>query len=130
MSKYPECEKVQEIQKESQAIGEFLEWLTGEKGYTICKWMEDEKQVEEDEYLPVHGEDMAKCKTCGRPVPSLNNRFTDFCTVGCWREFNTFTIFGERISDIDIEQLLAEFFKIDLNKIEEEKRQMLDKIRS
>jgi len=36
--KTPELEKMKAIQPKSQMIGEFLEWLTGEKGVTLAKY--------------------------------------------------------------------------------------------
>lgn len=77
---YPEHEKLKKVQKESQAVGEFLEWLRGEKGYEIARWNRDDFDEEDDRLVPVH---------------------------------------------ISIEKLLAEFFNIDTNKLEEEKRAML-----
>lgn len=38
---YPEHEKLAEVAEHSQAIGEFLDWLQNEKGYTIAKWWDD-----------------------------------------------------------------------------------------
>ena len=35
--KCPECDKMQVVQEKSQAIGEFLEWLSSEKNITFCK---------------------------------------------------------------------------------------------
>jgi hypothetical protein len=73
----PECEKLVKVAKDSQKIGDFLEWLFGEKNYTLGKWHGD--------YLrPVH----------------------------------------ERI-----EELLAEYFGIDLSKVETERREMLKALR-
>ena len=77
-SKYPEHAKLALISDKSQAIGEFLEWLTYEKGIWLCCFDAD------DEFFPIM------------------QRQTD---------------------------LLAEFFKIDQKKIDEEKDQMLAAIR-
>lgn len=35
---YPEHEKLAEVAEHSQAIGEFLDWLQNEKGYTIAHY--------------------------------------------------------------------------------------------
>lgn len=75
---YPECEKMKDVQEDSQKIGEFLDWLLNKRGLVICKW-------EKSGYF----------------------------------EYRR-----------NIEELLAEYFGIDLNKVEKEKRQMLDEIRS
>ena len=37
---YPEHEKVRAIQRESQAIGEFMDWLSEEKEMALYKWDE------------------------------------------------------------------------------------------
>jgi hypothetical protein len=68
---YPEHEKMRRARAQSQAIGEFLDWLIG----------------------------------------------------------NGFTIERNEMSHNNFEALLAEFFDIDLKKVETEKRQMLELIR-
>lgn len=75
--KYPEHEKLILVQDQSQSIGEFLEWLTNEKGLSFCSF--DEGGVNEAYYSN--------------------------------------------------QELLAEYFGIDLYKIEQEKKQMLKEIR-
>ena len=77
---YPEHEKLGKIKDQSQAIGEFLEWLRVEKEYRICIY----DPADYDHYFPV--------------FTSTND-------------------------------LLAEYFDIDQNKLESEKREMLDFIR-
>lgn len=78
--KFPEHEKLSAVQDKSQAIGEFLEWLTGERGYEIAEYTDSS-----DWPLPVR--------------------------------YNT-------------QSLLAEFFGIDLVKLDDEKRCMIDAIQS
>lgn len=36
MTSYPEHEKLAKIGDQSQTVGEFLEWLTGTKGWTLA----------------------------------------------------------------------------------------------
>lgn len=69
---YPECEKMKAVEKESQAIGDFIDWLKT-KDISLMGWFEDK--------------------------PYLLSKST--------------------------EELLAEFFEIDLKKIEEERREIL-----
>lgn len=76
----PEHEKLEAIKGDSQACGEFLEWLHAEKGWSLC-CIPPEYQ---DTYVPVH--------------------------------YST-------------ERLLAEYFKVDLSKIEDEKRAVLAALR-
>lgn len=84
MSDFPEHDKMQKINEESQAIGEFLATC----GFTLCRWV---------------------------PADELDDDETD-------------------IGDLDglflsvrgsITQILASHFKIDLDLIEDEKRQMI-----
>lgn len=91
-----EIEKVEKVADKSQAIGEFIEWLQGPKGLTICRSItkEEVNQYRED-----------------------NNERPDFSI-------------GDLIpSRQPIEALLAEYFGIDLKKVEEEKLAILNEIR-
>ena len=49
---YPEHEKLKAIQRESQAIGEFMEWLQKEKDLDICEFHDDGRR---DPYFPYQG---------------------------------------------------------------------------
>lgn len=88
MTDYPEHEKLKAVHIQSQACGEFLEWLAREKNYSLCYYYapspEEDDDGAEEGYVPV---------------------------------------------SIRIEDLLAEHFGIDLNKLEAEKRAMLDEFR-
>lgn len=77
MSDYPEHDKLTAVAADSHKIGEFLEWLTGDRGLTIARFS-------------------------GR----------------------------EATQGFKIERLLAEYFEIDLGKIEVEKRTMLESLRA
>ena len=80
----PECDKMVAIRDKSQIIGEFIDWLTSEKGYTIAE-LDQEAEEGYQNYYPV---------------------------------------------SYSMEKLLAEFFEIDLNKVEAERRAILEAIRS
>ena len=82
MKKYTECDKMLKVRDQSQTIGEFLDWVQNEKGYTLCERNED-------------------------------------------RSFDQ-TYFPARFS---MESILAEFFGINLNKVEKERRAMLADLR-
>lgn len=77
---YPEHEKMCAIMEQSQTIGEFLDWLLGEKDIVLSQYLNPN---------------------------------------------------SERLTPINpnTQDLLAEFFGIDLNKIEMEKREMLKTMR-
>lgn len=75
----PECEKLRAVKEKSQAIGEFLDWLSSQ-GIVLAAWNTD----------------------------------------GCDRL---------ELRRGSIEELLAEYFNIDLDKVETEKRALLDDLR-
>lgn len=75
MANYPEHEKMRKISDQSQAVGDFLEWVRSEKGWFLAQRDDETKRIWPASYSTV--------------------------------------------------QLLAEFFEIDLDKIEDEKRAML-----
>ena len=84
MNEYPQCDKLLAVKDKSQVIGEFLEWLQGEKNLVIAEWDYGDSNTDED--------------------PLVRHRF-------------------------NIQELLAEFFEIDLVKVEEERRAILDEQR-
>jgi uncharacterized NAD(P)/FAD-binding protein YdhS len=79
----PECEKLSAVSKESNRLGEFLDWLEHEKGFVIAEW-DKEDAYKDNNLYPTH-------------IP-----------------YNT---------------LLAEYFNIDLNKVEKERSVLLEYIR-
>ena len=82
---YPEHEKLSAISDQSQAIGQFLDWLQNEKAVTLAEYLdEDGGHWGEARLVPIHR---------------------------------------------SIQHWLAEYFGIDLEVIETEKREMLDKQR-
>jgi len=90
--KTPECDKLLKVSKESQSIGAFLDWLSGEKNLTVCE------EHEHDDTC--YGKDdirMCESNDGGYVPASLN-----------------------------IEKLLAEYFEIDLDKVEKERRKILE----
>lgn len=81
-----EIEKLQAVQGESQRIGEFLDWLQGERKLVIAQWQKRNLDPSDD-----------------------------------WDELVP--------AGMTINGLLAEFFEIDLDKIEEEKLALLNELR-
>ncbi len=88
---YPEHEKLKAVRDKSQAIGDFLEWLRGTKGFRLARW----------EKVPDESALAGECEEVDRLVQQ----------------------------SINTEEILAEYFKIDLTKLEQEKRAMLDSLR-
>lgn len=88
-----------EIRKQSQSIGEFLEWLTTTKGVTLC--------LDPHE----HGDECYDDTTHGFPSLCGYDRYE------------------RPLFNYNIERLLAEFFQIDLVKAENEKLAILEELR-
>ena len=88
MADYPECEKLSKVSRESQKLGDFLEWLKGQ-GYYLCKFYDRE-------------------------------------TLDASRDQSEEGFYPDYISIIDI---LAKYFDIDMNKVEEERAEILKKLR-
>jgi len=95
----PECQKMYECTAESQPIGEFLEWLQGTKKMRLCV------AHEHDEGCYDSGRDPLGGPTCG------------------YRDGEYTPVF------FTTENLLAEYFEIDLKKVEEEKQALLKALR-
>lgn len=74
----PELDKIREVREQSEKIGDFLEWLRGEK-IVLTEWDD-----EQERYFDIHK---------------------------------------------NIEEILAEYFKINLNKAEEERQAILRELR-
>lgn len=123
----PELDRMAAVRPSSQAIGEFLEWMLGEKkvelayyhkhGPNCDGWDRREEKVvfeyECDE--PRHG------------LPGDHDHGMTGCNprkvFGCDLPCQSMTPFR-----YTIEGLLAEFFEIDLKKVEEERRAILDSL--
>jgi hypothetical protein len=105
MSKYPELDKIHAVSDDSQKIGEFLEWLQSE-GYSLGKYVEHEHDLDCWEWTNLGGRRM-KQYVCG------------------YSEGTNFVRIPLRIND-----LLAEYFGIDENKAEQERRAILNKLRN
>ena len=83
MSNYSEHEKLKKVSEKSQAIGDFVNWLSLKKEIMFAKYHKTEKGTYENFPKPV-----------------------------C----------------VNIEKYLAEFFEINLDKLEEEKRKILEEM--
>ena len=105
--KTPELDKLAAVKKESQAIGEFLDWLGDQKGAILAT-------------THIHGPDcLGWDKERGKFNPAKIEE--EYCRLGpdgrLWG-------YSKRTED-----LLAEFFEIDLAKCEAERRAILARIR-
>jgi hypothetical protein len=163
--KYPECEKLSAVSKESNLIGAFLDWLINEKRVELMQWRPEGDNGEPyyiEHILDADGicnrcEDARHC--CEQPIVRMvewmNKHFhhpegTKFYECS---DNSPFHKKGDYVSESDssasrvrnpnyeswhegfipvfagIEKLLAEYYEIDLNKVEDERRAMLDDIR-
>lgn len=95
----PELDKMNAAKAESQPIGQFLDWLSDTKRVELCQPHEHTDQC----YAP---DDEEKEK------PTCHVRAGELLPF----HFNS-------------ERLLAEYFKIDLNKVEQERRAILQSLR-
>jgi hypothetical protein len=122
MSDYPEHEKLIEVKEQSQAIGEFLD----NSPYQLCWWREaGDNSDEHSQYiwtehsLKVKPERKDYPPTLGHYIDGKAEHNPDFES---WNE-GYYPVHGS------IQKILADYFGIDQNKIEAEKRQMLEQIR-
>lgn len=112
-SAYPEHEKMKAVKDRSQVVGDFIEWIKSEYNTDFAVWKTSSWICD------IHGEitenRVGRQELCPDCSPDDHKVF--------WRPEGYYPI---RKST---EQLLAEFFEIDLRKVEDEKRAMLDAIR-
>jgi hypothetical protein len=114
MTKYPECDKALKIRNQSQAIGEFLEWAANTKNLRLAS---EHVHDDDDCFGPHnHGKEFENCLS-GRACTSKQELTCPFETGG-------FVPLHTRIED-----LLYQFFEIDPEKIEAERRAMLTELR-
>ena len=101
-----ELEKLEGVKDRSQEIGEFLEWTFSTKNYHIAKYLTDKEYESEDNVYWVDG---------------LYGK----------EQFKRHGIRKNELMPIhiDIEKLLAEYFEIDLVKVEEERNEILKEVR-
>jgi len=96
-NKKSELEKLEAISDKSQAIGEFLEWIFSSKKYHLSKYLTEEEYEREDNVYYVDG--LYKKEQFKR------------------HEFGKEELVPV---SIDIKKLLAEYFEINLTKVEKE----------
>lgn len=119
MSTYPEHEKLQAIKEKSQACGEFLDWLKDVKGYSIMEylpaWTDGKPLFLTKDGKPTSNLDYAH-RVNGSSVPNPEH---DYRPEGFYHPRKSGTL-----------DLLYEFFEIDPEKLDDEKRAMLDALRA
>jgi hypothetical protein len=154
MSMYPEHDKLSAVAEQTQAIGEFLEWLQSQR-IQLMVWREDltdsrptdakcKEREGTDRHSPLdcrpgsidetHGEYHWQAHCMHWNDPSLEAGENEEQGVCCYcRMGQTYEISGIRSwlhEQRGIQQLLADWAGIDQSKLEAEKRQMLDAVRA
>lgn len=134
MIETPELNKMKAIKDQSQAIGGFLEWLQGERGVVLAEYYSRERNEDgELVYRNSEGEIVKDWMPAHIFMPVaqqaiLNGRQEDEGIYGPMiKDRNGETLLT---MSFQIEQLLAEYFEIDLVKVEKEKRALLEELRS
>ena len=105
----PELDRMSKVKDKSQIVGEFMDWLRDTKGLTFAKYHE-------------HGDD---CWAL--------HEHDDLCIPKCKAEREmTCGVSEERLLPytLNMERVLAEFFDINLDRAEKEKRSILEHIRA
>ena len=105
--RYPEHEKLKAVAHESQTVGSFLEWLENEKHVELAVRHEHTEGCYEED-VRLHGEGDPPfhwIARCGYREDALQPAF------------------------LAPRKLLAEFFEIDEEELEREKRKMLEELR-
>jgi len=113
MSEYPECEKLSRTSQESQKLGAFLDWLS-ERGICLAEYPKTCAHHNRWEERENH------CKK-GNTLDPFD------CGPGC-NDFEEEEESELRPTQHRIERLLADYFEIDLVKVEEERRAMLESL--
>jgi hypothetical protein len=112
--KTPMLNKLGRIKDKAQVIGEFMEWLRGEKRIVLCESHEESSNC----YRPhKHGKDLC----------------FGFAPGGCTKTRERDCPFKESECipiSFDTNKFLAEFFEIDLNQVEKERLAILKSLRS
>jgi hypothetical protein len=115
----PTLDQMQAVKVQSQAIGEFIEWLQSEKGWELA-------------YRHKHTDDCFSHGTEAVPIPDYGRsykigeyrkKYADEKWLSCGCGAGQFMP-----AAYTIEKLLAEFFQIDLQKADNEKRALLEEL--
>jgi hypothetical protein len=97
---HPELDRLHLIHEQSNAIGAFVDWLAQAKKVSFCVQHKHEE-------------------SCKEPNPRLGGRWSGRYDCGLYS--GDFQLFRYSLT-----QLLAEFFSIDLKRVEQEKQALLE----
>lgn len=122
MSQYPEHEKQSKVKDDAQSVGEFLDFGLTKMGLTLCAFREAGDNGR-PEYVWLDHVDPERRKAEATFQDYLSGRAEGNENYETWGDEYT-------PAHKSIEQILAEYFDIDLAKIEAEKRAMLEALRA
>jgi|TARA_Y100000034_G_scaffold69923_1_gene84400 hypothetical protein len=114
---------MKEVKEDSQAIGEFIEEMQF-KGIILCEYVE-RKRVCEKEGCTRKGHHEWGFLTSGMSIKELDECPNHHHDDGCYNAPHD----GHYPIRKSIEKILADYFGIDLNKCEQERRQILEDCR-
>lgn len=127
-SDYPEHERLTALNGLNDRIGEFIEWMQDEQGWSITRWTEHGNNGE-PRYLWKEGRTIRKQfgkKIRPDDIPDSVDEYNGDAEFNPAYESWPSGYYPVRES---IPNILALYFKIDQDKLEREKRAMLDAIR-
>lgn len=123
----PELDKMHAVVQKSQAIGEFIDVFLTEKGIELCKYQKSGNNGK-PQYRWKEGVKVRKLNK--RPIGDSEPCFEDVFNLDAEHnpEYEKWTE-GYFAIHTNIQTLLAEFFGIDLKKVEAERMAVLEYIR-
>ena len=111
--KTPECDKLAKISKQSQTVGEFLEWLQN-KGIVSCMSLDNYKEKLYNDY------------NLGKLTAEEHDDLIDDIDAELKYSNKDHAYIPQ---PLNTEKILAEFFNIDLKKVEEEKKAIVESLK-
>ncbi len=123
MSSCPEHDKMKSLRVESQTVGNFIDWLSQVEHVHLC--LHDEDQYVCEECGVITQEEVRYARGLGAEMSCRKCRTNEVKNLVEFRPEGYYPYHYNRI-----ESLIAKFLEIDLTKIDNEKRAMLDGLRA
>jgi len=134
MVETPELNRMKAVKDRSQSIGGFLEWLQDERGVILAEYYK--REVDEDNHPVYRNADGEIVEDWCPPHIFMPTEQRKALEERQDKEGIHWPLIKDRSGEIlhtfsfQIEQLLADYFEIDLVKVENEKRAILEELRS